>query len=243
MALGLHDIQLPLLLLRDAADQDMGHDPVLKGYLGIGDVLVVRMDAPPRRRNPGYGGRDQGKDDIDVVDHQVQDDPHIVDARGKRAYSFGLQIDGAVDRLGDIAHGAVEPLDMTDLKDQVLLRGKLQQLLGLIGTGRHRLLHQDMDARLHRRPGHIEMKAGRDDDRDRIRGLPGDQLLHRGIGGDPKILAYQMRTLLVPIRNADQACIQKLRIHPCMMLSQMADANHAHPLDRRFHRGCPPGFV
>ena len=56
VALGLHDVQLPLLLLRDAADQDVGHDPVLEGDLGIGDVLVVRMDAPPRRRNPGYGG-------------------------------------------------------------------------------------------------------------------------------------------------------------------------------------------
>ena len=40
----------------------------------------------------------------------------------------------------------------------------------LVVLARHRLLHQDMDYRLHRRPGHIEMKAGRNDDRDRVRG-------------------------------------------------------------------------
>ena len=126
----------------------MGHSPILEGDLSAGDVFVVGEDAAAHGGNARDFRRNEGKNDVNVVNHQVEHHAHVVDARGKRPDALGLQEKGRADGSGDVADGAVEALDVSHLKHQVVPRSDVQQLLGLAGTRRNGFFDEDMNAHL-----------------------------------------------------------------------------------------------
>src|SRR5207344_1307343 len=84
----------------------------------------------------------EGKHDVQVVDHEVEDDVDVQAAGGKRPQPVDLDEAGfATGRPKDLG-GGVEAFDVSDLEDGTRLLGESNELVSLAQRGRHRLLDQ-----------------------------------------------------------------------------------------------------
>src|SRR5262249_4603030 len=90
--------------------------------------------------------RDQFKNNIDVVDHQVQDNVYIQTPwRKLREAMYFKKLRPGCDLLRS-NHGRIEPLDMAHLENAAVMGGHRDQLLSFVGRGRNRLLNQNIDS-------------------------------------------------------------------------------------------------
>ena len=109
------DAQPPLGLQGEPAGGDVGDAAVLESEAGVADVLDVADDADAGGvdlRDPALG---QAQDDVDVVDHHVQDDADVDAAEGQGADARDLHEPRPDVQPGHGADGGVEPLDVPDL--------------------------------------------------------------------------------------------------------------------------------
>ena len=93
-------------------------------------------------------GADQGQDQVDVVDHEVQDDADIGRAEGEAGGPHGVDEPGRAEVRQHGREGRVEAFDVADLEDAVMAAGRLDQLVGLGQRGGQGLFDQEVGARL-----------------------------------------------------------------------------------------------
>ena len=166
---------------RDAAGDEGGDAAVLESQAGVGDILM----RPGDRGADGVDGDDragdEGEDEVDVVDHQVENDRHVGAARLERGDAGALDVvglrhagaDGAV--LGGVAQ------QVADLQDAPIGGGEGRHVVGLGEGGGDRFFDQDMLAGRQRRYRQAVMQVGGGGDDDGVTG--GEERVQRhGLG-------------------------------------------------------------
>ena len=90
VGVGLEDAELPLALERDAARRHVGDAAVREAEPRVGDVDRRREHRDADRLDRAQRRRHHAEDDVEVVDHQVEDDVDVGAALGERRQAVAL---------------------------------------------------------------------------------------------------------------------------------------------------------
>ncbi len=112
----------------------------------------------------GDGRVGQLQDDVEVVDHQVEDYVHVEGAGAEDAEAVGLKEHGLLNARGKGGDGGVEALEVTDLDEAVVLTGEADEVVGLVQGGGDGLFDEQMQACLEEAGGGVEVGRGGDAD-------------------------------------------------------------------------------
>ena len=126
--------------------------------------------------------RDQRQDQVEVVDHQVEDHRHVSAALLERRNSGGLNIERGSEPSLDCREGGGKAFLMADLQYQTLRRCHRGELIGLRKRGGDRLLHQHMLPRPQRFGSQSMVCLGRRRDHQRVTGRQQRRKFHRRRG-------------------------------------------------------------
>jgi len=85
--------------------------------------------------------------DVQVVNHEVQDDVHVQTTRAKQAEPVNLEEKRDARDFLQSGNGGVKAFQVTDLQDALVLGRRVYQTPRRGQIGRDRLFHQDVDAR------------------------------------------------------------------------------------------------
>ena len=121
--MGLEEAEFADLLGTDAAGGEVGDAAGFELYADVGDVYFFREDGEADGSDFADGGVGEREDDVEVVDHEVEDDVDVERAGGEDAEAVGLEEHGVVEALGDGGDGGVETLEVADGDDAVEVVG------------------------------------------------------------------------------------------------------------------------
>ncbi len=125
----------------------------------VGDASGFKLDA--HVGNVGRGGKhrqadgadffngrfDESEDDIEVMDHEVEDDVDVQRSRGEDAEAVGLKEHGPVEIRNESADGRVEALEVANLQDKIAGVGACDQVVGFGESSRDGLLDEQVQVR------------------------------------------------------------------------------------------------
>ena len=83
---------------------------------GLSGIFVLTHDTDPKRLAATKRTLHQGEDQINVMNHQIQDDADIGRTKGICAGPFAPQIFWSGDHFFCGLKGGIEPFDVTDLQ-------------------------------------------------------------------------------------------------------------------------------
>ncbi len=173
----------------------------------------------------GEGGGHQALDDVEIVDHQVEDDADVggAEAEGAEAVTFDEQRLEA--HAGDGLEAGVEAFDVADLEASAGGGGRGDEFLCLFHAEGHGLFNQHGEAATKEGEGDGVVVEGGHDDTDGLRAIEEEG---RVCGGRNLELASDGAGLFLGgVHNADKFDIGHLRVHPGVLLAQMPDADDA----------------
>ena len=175
--------------------------PLAKRMTGIGDVLIRAGHRRADRIDMGDLARHQRQHQVQIVDHQVENDGYVCAARLERGDPGGLDIQRRADPAGEGAMRGGKALQVADLQHQPALLGQAGQLVGLLQGGGDRLFHQHMLAGAQRGGGEGVMGLGRRRDHQRVAGGEQRRKVHVGGAGLP---ADRAGALVIDVVDAGQ---------------------------------------
>ena len=230
----LHDLS------RDPARGDVRHTAARKGQAGVGDVHLVRENRNPDGVHGRNRGADEMEDDVEVVDHQIEDDVHVRAAFEEGVEAVGFDEEGRSHHGPEGRDGRIEPLDEADLEDQPLCPGEGDQFIRLGKRRGDRFFQQDVHARLQKDRGDLMVGAGRHGDRDGVdlsqkSAVVRQNLAVAAVGRLPGILLHH-------VGDADDPAFRNFPVFLEVVAAQMAGSHHAdsdpvhHIPDHAFRR-------
>ena len=150
-------------LRADAAGGEVGDTAVGETQPRVGDVLALAQNGNAHGVHAYYRRFYKREHHVQIVDHQIQHHADVGAARGKRRQAMALdELRFGGDGLKKIEN-RIEPLDMADLQDAILLLREFAQFGGLLGAVGHRFFDQDVFALLQQQFGEFKMRGrGRD---------------------------------------------------------------------------------
>src|SRR5262249_58664891 len=115
-----------------AAGGDVGDGPAGEAQARVGDVGGLRqhrhadgLDALERRIH-------YAEDDVEVVDHEVEDDVDLGAAFGERRQAMALDETRLGENAGQRTDGRIEALEVADLQYAAVRRGQRHQSTALV---------------------------------------------------------------------------------------------------------------
>ena len=144
--MGLEETELADLLGGDAAGGEVGDAAGVELDADVGDVGFGREDGEADGADFADGGVGEGEDDVEVVDHEVEDDVDVEGSRGEDAEAVGLEEHGLVELGEGGGDGGVEAFEMTDGDDAVEGGGKFEDAVGIGEGGGEGLLDEEIEA-------------------------------------------------------------------------------------------------
>ncbi len=142
---GLEEAELADLLGGDAAGGEVGDAAGVELDADVGDVGFGRYDGQADGADLFYGRVGEGQDDVEVVDHKVEDDVDVEGARGEDAEAVGLEEHGVVEGREGGGDGGVEAFEVTDGEDAVVLRCEGEESIGFFEGGGEGFFDQSVD--------------------------------------------------------------------------------------------------
>ena len=112
--------QLPCFFETDTARREIRHTPVLKFHARIGNIGLVREHRNANGPNFADGRRHQTQNDVEVVNHQVEDDIDIETPGRERGEPVDFEKLRAGRKFARGCNGWVESLDMAYLQDALV---------------------------------------------------------------------------------------------------------------------------
>src|SRR5262249_22754483 len=128
----------------------------------VGDVDRVGEDRHADRLDRPECRRHHAEDDVEVVDHEVQDNVDVGAALGERREPVTLDEAGLRDEPVEGEHGRIEALEMPGLQDATAPHRELDERLRLFHRRRERLLDQHVDPRVEEVAGDVVVAVRRD---------------------------------------------------------------------------------
>src|SRR5271170_1256266 len=145
--MGLEEAQLADALCADTAGGEVGHAAGLKLKADVGDVNLAGEDGQADGVEVAHGGLSEAENDIQVVDHEIEDYIDVERAWGKDAEAVRLKKHRTVQPGLDGSHGGVETLKMSDGENAIMLLRESKEVVRLPGSCGDGLLNQKIDAR------------------------------------------------------------------------------------------------
>ncbi len=143
---GLEEAELPDALGADAAGGEVGDAAGLELHADVGDVHFARENGQANGADFAHRGVDKAEDDVEIVDHEVEDDIDIERAGREDAEAVRLKKHGLVEVRGDGRDSRVETLEMANLKDAAVCFSQRDESVCFFDGGDERLFHKDVDA-------------------------------------------------------------------------------------------------
>ena len=109
------DAEPPLGPLADAARSHVCDAAVLEFEPGVHHVFVAAEYRDADRRDVPYWATDQGQEQIEIVNHEVEDGTDVRAAAGEGPVAFGFDELGSDRPPREFFKGGIEPLDVPDL--------------------------------------------------------------------------------------------------------------------------------
>ena len=165
-------------------------------------------------------------DDVEVVDHQVEDDANVGGAEPERAEAVAFDEDRLEAVAGDRLVAGVEALDVADLEPGAALRRGGDEVARVLDAVGHGLLDEDGDAAPEERQRDGVMVERGDDDADGLRAV--EQEVRRLGPFGLEFPGDGARRGGVAVHDADQLGIRQPGVDAGVLLAEMADADDAH---------------
>ncbi len=104
------------------------------------------------------------EDDVEVVDHEVEDDVDVEGAGAEDAEAVGLEEHGLVDAGLERGDGGVEAFEVSYLDEAAMLVGDANEFIGLSEIGGDRFFDEQVQACGEQGGGELEVGGGGDAD-------------------------------------------------------------------------------
>ena len=148
----------------DAARGDVGDTAILKPDPCVGDVFAARQHGYADGIDRGDGRVHEMQNDLEVMDHEIKNDPDVEAALGKGRETMALDELRRVEPSLELAHDRIKSLDVTDLEDTTLFRGEGDHGFSIIDRVGDGFFHEDVftGGKQHRRDFPVRHGRGRD---------------------------------------------------------------------------------
>ncbi len=143
---GLEEAELADLLGGDAAGGEVCDAAGVELDADVGDVGFGRQDGEADGADFADGGIGEREDDVEVVDHEVEDDVDVEGAGSEDAEPVGLEEHGLVERCEGGGDGGVEALEVADGDDAAVGLREGEDVVGLGEGGGEGLFDEDVEA-------------------------------------------------------------------------------------------------
>ncbi len=220
----LEHAHLALALVADAAGRHIGHAAVGKADARIGNVDVVGEHARAAAVHADDLAIHQGQNQIDVVDHQIQQHAHIGGARLERGQPGALDEARLVQQGLQRQRHRVEALQVPDRQHQAAALGLLDHLVGLLQRDGDGFFHQHVGpgAQKVQRHGVVRLRRHH-----HAHGIDlAQQLAVVGHGAAAQRLGHGLRHLQPAVDHGHQFTAGQLGVLLGVELAQVADADH-----------------
>jgi len=224
----------------DAAGGEIGHATGGEFDANIGDIDFAREDGQADGANFLYFGLHKGQDDVEVVNHEVEDDVDIERARAEDAEPMNLEEHGLAEQRQRGANRGIEALQVSDLRDALVLGGNLDEFVSLRKSGGDRLFDENVDAGFHQRARDVKMKDGRHSDRSRLHfTVRGEHLVDGAKGLAAEFARDGVGTRGIGIDDSDEthfAGLLQRVIEASVVASERADTDDGYIEQRKAPR-------
>ena len=142
----LEEAQFADALSADPAGCEIGDAAGFEFDTDVGYVYFAGEDRQSYGVNMAYRRLHQAEYDVEIVDHEVEDDVDIERAWTENAQTMRLEKHWPVQVRLDGGDGGIEPLEMSDLQDAVMLPGEVNQLVSFLNIGRYGFFDEQIDS-------------------------------------------------------------------------------------------------
>ena len=158
----------PLPARADSAHRQVGRGAAFEFQANVGDVFFVGENRDADGVHGNEGGLNDLEDDVDVVDHEVEDDSDVGNARIERSEAVAFNECGAVEHSAQVADGGVVAFDVADLEDAVVALSHVDEVFGVFDGGGNGFFDHAVDAAREELGGDFVVEGGGDGDADRV---------------------------------------------------------------------------
>jgi len=209
----------------DAAGRDVGDAAGGKRQADVGDVDLVRKNGNADRLHAGDRRIHEFQDQVQVMNHQIQNDVHVGAALEKGMQTMHFNKGGPGDHLLEGHHGGIEPLDESDLQNQAVFPRQCQKLVGLLKRRAQRLFDERVNAGGQEIPGDGKMISRRHGDADRVHAIQHVPVVRKG--RTPVKIGCLLRLFDLAVGHGGNDAGSDPGVFLKMITAQMADPDHA----------------
>lgn len=158
--MGLEEAQLADALRADAAGSEVGNTAGLKFNANVGDIHLAGEDGQADGVERAHRGTNQREHDVEVVNHEVENDVDVERARAENAEAMRLKEHGVIEERASGSDGGIEALEMAGLEDAVVGGSGVDEMGGFGNAGGDGLFNEDVNACLEKSLRYGEMRGG-----------------------------------------------------------------------------------
>src|SRR5207248_4646188 len=170
---------------------------------------------------------DEPLHDVQIVNHQIEDDIYIERASGEFADAVNLEIEGSANVRTQRDERGVEAFEMADLKQRAAFVSRRNHAISFFECARDGLFDEDVDACFQKLAGNLGVRFSRDGEADGLTASDNVPPISR-----PFRISFDgdvVRGLFVQITNGNefnQSLIIKRGVDARMLTTQMSNADH-----------------
>lgn len=164
----LEEAELSDSLGGDTACREVGDAAVFEFEADVGDVDFRGEDGQADGSDfPDWRGC-EAEDDVEVVNHEIEDDVDVERTRGEDAKAVALKEHGLEEMPTSGSDGGVEALEMSGLDDAIVLAAEFEDAVGIGEALGYWLLDEEVDTCGEEWGSRVGVMGGGDADRGRV---------------------------------------------------------------------------
>src|SRR5271155_3709054 len=152
----------------NAAGGEVGDGAGVKFDARLGDIVFLGDDGDADGLDVRDGRVDEGKKNVQVMNHDVVDDVNVQAARGKNSEAMNFKKHGARNDFADRDDGGIVALEMADLQDAVGALCGGDEAVGFPDRGGHRFFDQHVHAGIEKIATHAAVLGGGNGEADSV---------------------------------------------------------------------------